>query len=261
MAVPTTLTRDAVESAARQAGLDFSLNVVVNSHREIAGLYGGSPETALREAAKLARDTYQTPIPSRIVEETDVLLINSYPLDTDAHQEPKALWPRRLFPRTPVMLLHAASDGTSYHGWADLRKRRLLTMGLGSLGRLSVSGSLPSGVRWLCRRPALQAWARRHFQTVLATRLAATSVEFSRRKACFARDSLTKRLTASREGLCMCSRDFPEAIFAQRYPNGILARDWDALCESGMFKGPGGTITVLPCAPLQMPVDAVTSHV
>ncbi len=47
--------RDDIEEIARKVGLDFIVNVVVNSKREVAGIFAGDIVAAHREGVKLAR--------------------------------------------------------------------------------------------------------------------------------------------------------------------------------------------------------------
>jgi len=80
-------TRLGMEEFARQIGLSFIVNAVVNSAREIAGVFVGDVVDAHREAVKLARRTYATRLPDRLV---DVAILNAYPKDTELIQSPNA---------------------------------------------------------------------------------------------------------------------------------------------------------------------------
>jgi nickel-dependent lactate racemase len=63
-----------IEEIARMAGLDFSVNAVMNLHRDTIGLFAGDLVEAHREAVKLARKVYTTPVP----EAADVVVSNAY---------------------------------------------------------------------------------------------------------------------------------------------------------------------------------------
>ena len=111
--------RDFAEAVARQLGLDVIANVVLNSRREICGLFVGDFVQAHRKGAHFALDTYGTVIPETSRKETDLVVLNCYPLDADAIQTGKALWAPRYFEKAWTMALNPASDGICYHGLFD----------------------------------------------------------------------------------------------------------------------------------------------
>jgi hypothetical protein len=108
--------RDASEAVARRLGLDAVVNVVINSRREVAGLFVGDFVQAHRAAARFALHTYGTPIPEAVRRETDLVVTNCYPLDSDALQTGKALWMRAHFPKAYTVAVNPACDGICYHG-------------------------------------------------------------------------------------------------------------------------------------------------
>ena len=111
--------RDVSEEVARLAGLDVIVNAVLNQKREMAGLFVGDFVAAHRKAAAFARKTYATSIPEQVRRQTDLLVVNCYPLDSDPIQTGKAFWPRRYFDRTYTVAINPACDGISYHGLYD----------------------------------------------------------------------------------------------------------------------------------------------
>jgi lactate racemase len=88
LANPDVDARRDVEEIALKAGLHFSCNVVVNSRREIAGLFCGHPVTAHRAAASCAAGIYSTPAPDAPY---DVVCLNAYPKDGELLQVGNAL--------------------------------------------------------------------------------------------------------------------------------------------------------------------------
>ena len=88
LANPDVDARRDVEEIALKAGLDFSCNVVVNSRREIAGLFCGHPVSAHRAAARFATDIYATAAPGAPY---DVVCLNAYPKDGELLQVGNAL--------------------------------------------------------------------------------------------------------------------------------------------------------------------------
>ena len=111
--------RDFAEAVARKLGLDVITNVVLNSRREICGLFVGDFVQAHRKGAHFALDTYGTVIPETSRKETDLVVLNCYPLDADPIQTGKALWATRYFEKAWTMALNPATDGICYHGLFD----------------------------------------------------------------------------------------------------------------------------------------------
>ena len=100
-------------------GLDVIVNVVINSKREVAGVFVGDYVKAHRMGAKLALETYGTKIPKKISQETDLLVLNCYPLDSDPIQTTKALWAKNHFTNNYTVAINPACDGICYHGLFD----------------------------------------------------------------------------------------------------------------------------------------------
>ncbi len=74
--------RDEVERVAREIGVTVGVNLVVNSRRELAGIFVGDVVSSHRAAVKLARDVYATDIPEGV----DVAILNAYPKDMEMFQ-------------------------------------------------------------------------------------------------------------------------------------------------------------------------------
>lgn len=111
--------RDSAELAAGVLGLDMIVNAVLNSRREISGLFVGDFIKAHRKGAHFAMDTYSTVIPETTRKETDLVIINCYPLDADAIQLDKALAALSYFENAYTIALYPASDSSCYHGLFD----------------------------------------------------------------------------------------------------------------------------------------------
>ena len=108
--------RDFSEAVAGVLGLDVIVNTVLNSRREICGLFVGDFVEAHRKGAHFALETYGTEIPETSRKETDLVVLNCYPLDSDPIQTGKALWALSYFEKAHRMALNPASDGICYHG-------------------------------------------------------------------------------------------------------------------------------------------------
>ncbi|MDZ7405909.1 MAG: lactate racemase domain-containing protein [candidate division KSB1 bacterium] len=107
------------ERVARHVGVQLSINVVVNSRREIAGLFVGDLEAAHRRAAEFAREVYATRLPA---EPLDVAILNAYPKDDELLQAENALMfhhtapPSYLKEDGLILLTSACSLGMGHHG-------------------------------------------------------------------------------------------------------------------------------------------------
>ena len=111
--------RDTIEMAAAALGLDAIANVVLNSRREICGLFVGDFIKAHRKGAHFAMDTYKTEISETTRTGSDLVVINCYPLDADAIQLDKALAAFSYFENAYTIALYPASDGSCFHGLFD----------------------------------------------------------------------------------------------------------------------------------------------
>lgn len=85
--VDDNVCRADMEEIARMAGLTFAINGVVNSRRELAGLFAGDLIEAHRAAATFADQVSATELPPP----ADVAVFNAYPKDTNLLQSINAL--------------------------------------------------------------------------------------------------------------------------------------------------------------------------
>ncbi|MBC8230490.1 DUF2088 domain-containing protein [bacterium] len=108
--------RDNAEEVARHIGLDFMVNIVFTSKREIGGLFAGDVVESHRAGGRFAQKVYKTVIPKDEVETTDIVVINCYPQDYDPVQMGKSMWPSGVFKNALKVVIDTASDGISYHG-------------------------------------------------------------------------------------------------------------------------------------------------
>jgi lactate racemase len=115
---PEVEARKDIEEIALNAGLAFSCNVVVNSRRDVAGLFCGHPVTAHRQAAQFCCETYDTTVDGGPY---DVVCLNSYPKDTELLQAGNAMNVFRSAPRPlinpdgTVVVTTCCSTGRGYH--------------------------------------------------------------------------------------------------------------------------------------------------
>ena len=106
-----------LEEIARAADVHFSINGVVNSQRQLAGLFAGDLVQAHRAGVAFARQVYATALPPP----ADVVVLNAYPKDTDQVQSANALnaiaWdPKRVLKADGTAVLTAGChDGAGVH--------------------------------------------------------------------------------------------------------------------------------------------------
>ena len=74
--------RHDAEEAARMAGIDFSVNALINANRDVTDLVCGDVVQAHREGVKLARKHYSTPT----VEGADISIGNGYPMANEGYK-------------------------------------------------------------------------------------------------------------------------------------------------------------------------------
>jgi nickel-dependent lactate racemase len=79
--------RDAIDTMARRAGLDFIVNVVLDAEGRIVGAFAGDMVAAHRLGCKLAKQVYTVRFPR----EFDVVIADSHPFDIEFWQANKAL--------------------------------------------------------------------------------------------------------------------------------------------------------------------------
>ena len=135
------------ERVARHVGVQFSINVVVNSRREIAGLFAGDIEAAHRRAAAFARQIYATTLPAAPL---DVAVCNVYPKDDELLQAENAFMFHHTAPANYlkddglILLTSACSLGMGHHGlFGPGQRLHRQPMRKGFLGQRLVAGFMP----------------------------------------------------------------------------------------------------------------------
>ncbi len=84
----TTPVRDMMEGWVDSIGLDFIINVILNSKAEIVDVVSGHYVKAHREGVKRGKKI----VGFRVTEKADVMITSSHPADQDFWQSPKALY-------------------------------------------------------------------------------------------------------------------------------------------------------------------------
>ncbi len=79
--------RESIDAMARKAGLDFIVNVVIDTNGEIVGAFAGHMIAAHRAGCRLAKQVYGV----RFAREFDIVIADSHPFDIEFWQANKAL--------------------------------------------------------------------------------------------------------------------------------------------------------------------------
>lgn len=79
--------REEIQEIYQKVGLDFLINVLINSDREIVKIFAGNPQQVFYSGCKEARNIYSVQVPSSV----DVGIFNAYPKDTEFLQSVNAL--------------------------------------------------------------------------------------------------------------------------------------------------------------------------
>ena len=135
------------ERVARHAGVQLSINVVVNGRREMAGVFAGYLEAAHRAGANFAREVYATALPQ---EPFDLVILNAYPKDDELLQAENAFMFHHTAPAGylkedgVIVLASACSLGMGHHGLFGVHQRLYRKpVKKGFLGERLVVGFMP----------------------------------------------------------------------------------------------------------------------
>jgi len=113
-----TNVRNDIEEIAKRSNLNFIINAIVNSKREIADVVAGDINYAYREGVKKAIRIYKTEVND---EEFDIAILNAYPKDTEFNQLSSAFsfllsTNRNLVKNDGIIIIcTASSEGEGYH--------------------------------------------------------------------------------------------------------------------------------------------------
>ena len=238
------------EAVARHVGVDFSICAVINSKRELAGLFVGDIVKAYHEAARKAKEIGRTVLDKKWVTRADVFIVNSYPLDTDPIQMGKSLAISKILSAKSTVVVNAASDGIFYHGMgigSGISAKRLLYNVPGFLinpiNQLTFLRSMFTGVRTIntAMRLCYFTFNALSYERFLKTR---RRIEF---------DQTTRTVKEELADPVVFSKRFPSWGFRRKYYHGVLYRDWQQVCETMNKRYHSGVALIFPCAPLQLP--------
>jgi nickel-dependent lactate racemase len=147
--VEDNVCRADLEEIATMAGLHYAINGVINSRRELVGIFAGDLVQAHRAAVACARQVSATQLPPP----ADIAIFNAYPKDTNLLQSINALnaigydLKRAMVPDGTPVLTAACPDGAGFNYLESVGMRLYLkftreTMGLGKHGAIVFSLNL-----------------------------------------------------------------------------------------------------------------------
>jgi nickel-dependent lactate racemase len=105
--------RREVNEITRMIGYDFSINLVLNADREVAGVYCGDPEKSFKNGVEFYKEHFSIEVP----ESSDIVISDMYPFDTDfQYAFDRGLWPLlRNGKKTMRIILVSSPQGISNH--------------------------------------------------------------------------------------------------------------------------------------------------
>ena len=130
----------------------FIINAVLNSRLEVVRIVCGDPIAAHREGAKVSAQIYGVQIPSA----ADIVISNSYPMETDLRQGVKALANtiRAVKPGGTLIVLVRAEEGVGVFGLAE-RKLPIGRSGIKAFNAAATGGSAKNQAKGSGRRGPL----------------------------------------------------------------------------------------------------------
>ncbi len=235
---------------ARHIGIDAVVCTVVNSKRQLAGIFVGDLEKAHLAAAKKAAQIGRTCVPKELAAKIDLVIANAYPLDTDPIQMGKTLSvATKVKPNACIVIINAASDGLFYHG---------MGMGCG----ISFKRLFRNLLACISNPKDLSIWAKSMRTAIKSPINVARLCYFSLNYLPYSRflesqsnpDSKMPISITNKENskFFVYSEKFPAWGFKQKYPKASLYTDWRQLIESLTKRFDKATVVVLPVAPLQL---------
>lgn len=249
---PALDRRGWAEAVARRIGVHAAVCAVINSRRQLAGLYVGDVVEAHRAAARQARDIGRTPVPRDLAASADVVVASAYPLDTDPVQMGKSLAIGAKIKAPLTVVINGASDGIMYHG-----------MGMGcGIDWLRLARNVPGRLRPRNLGTWLRGMTVAIRQPILAARFCYFTLNplsyesFRNRVARESGDGSGWIHEDARANPLVLSETIPVRGFRRKHPHGNLYRSWPPLVEEIMRRFGHPRILVFPCAPLQL-VDVV----
>lgn len=234
------------EKVARFVNVDAVVCGVINSNGSLAGLFVGDLIRAHRIAAEKAAEIGKTVLPKNVAKDVDVVITNSFPLDTDPIQMGKTLSVANKIDHKLTIAINAASDGIFYHG-----------MGMGSgLDMMRLIRNLP---HLFFNRINIQSFLRSMLTGVRSPLTIAKLIYFSLNHLSYKsfKNQKEKKIINNRKPddqrtMFLYSKKFPANGVKKKYPNAKLVTDWSEVTQQVNKRYKNPNVVVLPCAPIQL---------
>jgi lactate racemase len=232
----------------------FLVNVVVNSKREVAGVFAGDFRKVYQQACAFGARVYGTPIKKAAIPEYHLVIANAYPLDADPVQSNKGKWVSGVFKNALVIYVNACRDGIDYHGWKEWKRRaawrRALLLPFREIERTPM---LPTRLKRLLQCGPF-AWLKSAVCRWLLLSFAVDYPTYRRQNVEIRPNPSSPRVkTTSHHGPWFYSPHYSAKQYRKKYKQGTLWNDWEAMRSALEQRFPDCRIAVLPCAPLQIP--------
>lgn len=231
----------------------FDINVVVNSKREISGVFAGDYKKSFIKAREFAKKLYTTPIAASKKNTYDFIIVNEYPLDADPVQSDKSYWVRKTFPNSVFIHLNECSDGLDYHGWKEMRKQTKLSKMVVLIFRFIENFEhMPFFFRNLFNLFPFNTVRKFLFKKFVI----ANKIDFDQFYSTFKNQSHLREYHVKpsyKRHPWFYSKNYPSYSFYKKYKNGCLIDDWNVIYEFIQTHNPNAKIAVLTCAPMQIP--------
>lgn len=100
-----------IEEVAKKVGLDFIVNTIQNSKREIVGVVAGDPIKAHRKGVEIAKKVYGVKVPAK----AEIVIAEAYPHDVDMWQAVKGIYAAKSVVKEggTIILCAACPEGIS----------------------------------------------------------------------------------------------------------------------------------------------------
>lgn len=231
----------------------YDINVIVNSRREISGVFAGNYKDSFIKARDFAKEIYRTPIGMNKKKEYDIVVVNEYPLDADPVQSDKSFWVKKFFPNSLIIHLNECSDGLDYHGWKEMRKKTNLSKYIvGCFRFVESSEYVPSLIRKFYRSFPVNLIRKYLFKKFVFV----NKIDFNRYYIDFQKQKSAPEYNAkpsTQRRPWFYSKNYPPLSFYKKYKNGCLIQNWQLIFEFIRDHYPNAKIGILTCAPMQIP--------
>jgi hypothetical protein len=212
----------------------------------LAGLFVGDLVKAHRAAAEKAYEIGKTVLTKKVIGDVDVVISNSFPLDTDPIQMGKTLSVANKIEHKLTIAINAASDGIFYHGMGmgsgiDLKRliRNIPNLFFNRINVQSFIKSMLTGIKSPVTTAKLMYFSLNH-------------LSYNEFKSQESKKTGLKKKRDDQLSMYLYSKKFPAHGVKRKYPNALLVSDWSEIIMKVNERFGTPNVLVLPCAPIQL---------